>query len=118
VLSEYGEDRRLHPIAYCSRKFSAAEINYEIHDKELLAIVNTFEKWRQLFEGTQHTFTVYTDHNNLEYFMNVRALNCRQARWSMSLPRFDFVITYRPCNLQGKPNALRDDLIWHQKKEI
>jgi hypothetical protein len=51
VLSRYDEDRRLHLIAYCSRKFSAAKINYEIHDKELLTIIDAFEEWRHLLEG-------------------------------------------------------------------
>jgi hypothetical protein len=73
VLSQYGEDGQLHPIAYRSRKFFTAEINYEIHDKELLAIIDAFEEMHHLFEGAQHTTTEYTDHNNLEYFLNVRA---------------------------------------------
>jgi hypothetical protein len=80
VLSQYGEDGRLHPIVYHSRKFSAVEINYEIHDKELLAIIDAFEEWRHLFEGVQHITTVYIDHKNLEYFMSARVLNRRQAR--------------------------------------
>jgi hypothetical protein len=42
VLSQKGQDTRLHPVAFHSRKFTAAEINYEIHDKELLAIVDSF----------------------------------------------------------------------------
>jgi hypothetical protein len=42
VLSQYGEDGRLHPIAYRSRKFSTVEINYKIHNKELLAIIDAF----------------------------------------------------------------------------
>ena len=70
LLFQYGEDGRLHPIAYCSSKFSTAEINYEIHDKKLLAIIDAFEEWCHLFEGAQHTTTVYTDHKNLEYFMS------------------------------------------------
>ena len=45
VLSQPSEDRRLHPIAFHSQKFTAAEINYEIHDKELLAIVDSFQEW-------------------------------------------------------------------------
>ena len=49
VLSQYGEDGRLHPIVYHSHKFSDAKIDYEIHDKELLAIINAFEEWRHLF---------------------------------------------------------------------
>jgi hypothetical protein len=80
VFSQDGEDGRLHPIAYRSRKFSTVEINYEIHDKELLAIIDAFEEWRHLFEGVQHITTVYIDHKNLEYFMSARVLNRRQAR--------------------------------------
>jgi hypothetical protein len=50
ILSQYGKDGQFHPIAYHSRKFSAAEINYEIHDKELLAIIDAFEEWRHFLE--------------------------------------------------------------------
>jgi hypothetical protein len=71
-----------------------------------LAIIDAFEEWRHLLEGIQHTTIVYTDHKNLEYFMNTRVLNRRQTRWSMSLSQFDFVITYRSGNLQEKLDAL------------
>lgn len=106
VLSQMGTDDKLHPIAFHSRKFSAAEINYEIHDKELLAIVDSFQEWRHYLEGASSPVTVYTDHKNLEYFMSARVLNRRQARWSMSLSRFDFIITYRPGKQQGLSDAL------------
>jgi hypothetical protein len=106
VLSQIGEDGKLHPVAFYSRKFSAAEINYEIHDKELLAIVDSFQEWRHFLEGAAHPVTVYTDHKNLEYFMSARVLNRRQARWNMSLSRFDFVINYRPGKQQGLSDAL------------
>ena len=45
VLSQNGDDGQLHPIAFHSRKFEVAEINYEIHDKELLAFVDSFQEW-------------------------------------------------------------------------
>ena len=106
VLSQMGTDDKLHPIAFHSRKFSAAEINYEIHDKELLAIVDSFQEWRHYLEGASSPVTVYTDHKNLEYFMSAHVLNCRQARWSMSLSRFEFIITYRPRKQQGLSDAL------------
>jgi hypothetical protein len=51
VLSQKGDDAKLHPIAFYSRKFSAAEINYEIHDKELFAKVDSFQEWRHFLEG-------------------------------------------------------------------
>ena len=106
VLSQRDNDGILHPIAYHSRKFSTAEINYEIYDKELLAIIDSFQTWRQYLLGAQHKITVYCDHKNLEYFMTTRVLNRRQARWSMFLSDFDFEITYRPGTAQGKPDAL------------
>ena len=106
VLSQHGEDGRLHPVAFHSRKFTAAEINYEIHDKELLAIVDSFQEWRHFLEGAQHPITVHTDHKNLEYFMSAKVLNRRQARWSISLSRFNFVITYRPGSQQVRSDAL------------
>ncbi len=75
VLSQLDKDKLLHPVAFHSRKFIATEINYEIHDKELLAIVNSFQEWRHFLERVQHPVTVYTDHKNLEYFMSAKVLN-------------------------------------------
>jgi len=46
VLSQRDDENHLHPVAFHSRKFTSAEINYEIHDKELLAIVDSFKHWR------------------------------------------------------------------------
>jgi hypothetical protein len=106
ILSQYGDDGHLYLLAFYSRKFTAPEINYEIHDKELLAIVASFEVWRHFLEGAQHQIIVYTDHKNLEYFMSAKVLNCRQACWSMFLSQFNFVITYRHGNQQGKFDAL------------
>lgn len=106
VLYQQGDDREFHPIAFHSRKFVAAEINYEIHDKELLAIVDSFEEWRRFLEGAQHTTTVFTDHKNLQYFQEARVLNRRQSRWSVFLSRFRFIIEYRPSSLQGQSDAL------------
>jgi hypothetical protein len=106
VLSQPDKDGHLHPVAFHSRKFTATEINYEIHDKELLAIVDSFQEWRHFLEGAQHPVTVHTDHKNLEYFMSAKVLNRRQARWSISLSRFNFVITYRPGSKQIQSDAL------------
>ena len=106
VLSQPSEDGRLHPVAFHSQKFTAAEINYEIHDKGLLAIVDSFQEWRHFLEGAQHPVTVYTTHKNLEYFMSAKVLNRRQARWNILLSRFNFIITYRPQIEQIRSDAL------------
>ncbi|CCO34728.1 Retrotransposable element Tf2 155 kDa protein type 1 [Rhizoctonia solani AG-1 IB] len=68
VLSQRQEDGRLHPIGYLSESFKGAEQNYDTHNKELLAIIRSFEHWRIYLEGTILPITVFTDHCNLEYW--------------------------------------------------
>ena len=68
---------KLHPIAFLSRKITPTEINYEIYNKEMLAIVQCFKQWRHYLEGAQHPVTIYTDHKNLEYFASTKQLNHR-----------------------------------------
>lgn len=68
VLSQEGDDGLLHPCAYESHSFSEAERNYDIYDRELLAVIRAFEIWRHYLEGAQHTIVVRTDHRNLTYF--------------------------------------------------
>ena len=106
ILSQYDDDEVLRPIAYFSRKHTPAECNYEIFDKELLAIVRAFENWRPELEGSAYPIDVVTDHKNLEYFTTTKLLSRRQARWAEFLSRFDFQIRYRPGKQGGKPDAL------------
>jgi hypothetical protein len=75
TLSQVSVDNKLHPNAFHSSKFSPAEINYDIHDKELLAILDCFKTWRGYLEGLLHTVQVFTDYKNLEYFMTTKVLN-------------------------------------------
>ena len=106
ILSQRDDDNVLRPVAFFSKKHSTAECNYEIYDKELLAIIRAFEEWRPELEGSAFPIQVLSDHKNLEYFMSTKKLSRRQARWSEFLSRFNFVITYRPGKLGGKPDAL------------
>ena len=106
VLSQYGKDGVLRPVAFFSRKLAPAEANYEIYDKELLAIVRCFEQWRPELEGSLFPIRVLTDHKSLQYFMTTKRLSHRQTRWAEYLSRFDFKIAYRPGRLGQKPDAL------------
>ena len=67
ILSQMDIDKKLHLVAFYSQKFSAVVINYEIHDKEFIAIVDSFQEWHDFLEGAIHQVTIYTDHKNLEY---------------------------------------------------
>jgi hypothetical protein len=66
----------------------------------------TLEEWRHFLTGAKHKFKIWTDHKNLEYFMSVKKLNHRQARWSLYLSHFDFVMHHRPGTSMGKCNTL------------
>ena len=72
-------------VAFLSKSLNETGRNYEIHDKEMLAIVRGLEVWRYLLEGAQFKFEIWTDYKNLEYFMKVQKLNRRQARWALYL---------------------------------
>ena len=74
------EDGLWRPVVFLSKSLNKTERNYEIHDKEMLAIIRGLEAWRHLLEGAQYKFESWTDHKNLEYFMKAQKLNRRQAR--------------------------------------
>ena len=69
ILSQYNKNDVLHLIAYFFKKHNSAECNYEIYDKELMAIICTFKEWRSELEDSTYSIDVITDHKNLEYFM-------------------------------------------------
>ena len=80
VLSIKCSDEKWRPVAFISKSLSNTEINYEIHDKEMLAVVRCLEAWRHFLEGVMMKFEIWTDHKNLKYFMKAQKLNQRQAR--------------------------------------
>ena len=105
VLSQVSDDGSLRTIAYLSQKLNPAESNYEIHDKELLAIIRALREWRPELKMVPK-FKILTDHKNLRYFAKARHLNERQMRWSDLLSEFDFDLQYRPGKLASRPDAL------------
>uniref|UniRef100_A0A3P9IIZ6 Gypsy retrotransposon integrase-like protein 1 n=1 Tax=Oryzias latipes TaxID=8090 RepID=A0A3P9IIZ6_ORYLA len=106
VLSQRASDNKIHPCAYFSRKLTPAERNYDIGNRELLAVKVALEEWRHWLEGAEQPFLVWTDHKNLEYIRSAKRLSPRQARWTLFFDRFDFTLSYRP----GSKNTKRDAL--------
>ncbi|KAF8750049.1 hypothetical protein RHS01_09512 [Rhizoctonia solani] len=90
ILSQQGEDNCLHP--------------------ELLAIIKALEEWQIFLEATDKPIQVFTDHRNLEYWMQARTFNRRHTRWRIFLSNFNFEIHYCPGKQSGKPNALSRQL--------
>ncbi|MBW0574282.1 hypothetical protein O181_113997, partial [Austropuccinia psidii MF-1] len=105
VLSQVNDSVN-HPIAFDSCKPLPAKLNYEIHDKELLAIVWALKRWREFLLSLSNSFEVLTDHSSLQYFMSSKVLTRHQARWAEFLSEFHFTITYLPGRLATLPDAL------------
>jgi len=89
-----------------SRRLSPAERNYDVGNRELLAVVLALEEWRHWLEGAEIPFVVWTDHKNLAYLQQAKRLTSRQARWALFLGRFNFTLSYRPGSRNLKPDAL------------
>ena len=115
LTQEY--DGKHHPIAYHSRKMSPAEQNYDIHDKELLAIVECLDQWRVYAEGAPG-LNIYTDHKNLVSFTTTKVLNRRQVRWSELLGQYKFKISYTPGKDNGRADALSRRSDYMGTKEV
>ena len=86
VLLMKCEDKKQRLVAYISKSLNEAERNYEIHNKEMLAIIQCLEVWRYFLEGAKDQFEIWIDHKNLEYFI--------KAKQALYLSRFDFTLKY------------------------
>ena len=106
ILSIYTPDGEIHPIAFHLHSFNPAELNYDTHNKELLAIFEAFKYWCQYLEGSIILIDVVMDHKNLEYFATTKLLTHHQVQWSEYLSQFNMVIHFHPRKLGAKPDAL------------
>ena len=65
-------------IAYASRQLKSHEVNYPVHDLELVAVVFALKVWRHYLYGSQ--VQIFTDHKSLKYLMSQKELNMRQKK--------------------------------------
>jgi hypothetical protein len=116
VLSQEGADGKMHPVAFMSKSLTSAERNYDVHDRELLAIVYSCTVWRQYLDSGR-LIRILTDHKNLEYFRTEKMLTRRQARWSQRLNQLNYTLEYKPGTENGKADALsrREELMKDSK---
>ena len=96
----------LHPIIYFSATFTPTERNYDIYERELLAVMKALAHWRPYPGWTKYPFTIMTDHANLQYWKSPRNLNRRTAQWHADLQEYDYEILYIPGKTNIPPDAL------------
>ncbi|MBW0569579.1 hypothetical protein O181_109294 [Austropuccinia psidii MF-1] len=113
VLSQVSDSGK-HTIEFNSQKLIPAELNYEIHDKDLLGIVWALKHWRGFILSLSSPFEVLTNNSPLQYFMSSKVLTCHQALWA----EFHFSITYRPGCLATLPDVLsRQEDVYPERGE-
>ena len=95
-------DRVYHPVAFFSRKLKPAEVNYPVHDREFMAVVEALLQWKHYLY--MESPVVYTDHRPLIHLKKQKDLNPRQVRWMEKISAFDADIQY----IEGRANLLAD----------
>jgi hypothetical protein len=113
ILLQTDSNGDWHPCSYLSQSFGPAERNYDIYDRELLAVIRALKSWHHYLHGSPFPIQAFTDHKNLTYFRQPQALNHRQAWWLIDLADLDLKMIHIPGKLLAGPDALsrRPDLL-------
>ena len=105
VFLQLGLDNKQYLVGYFSKTIDPTEYNYTIYNKELLAIIKTFEYQQAELKGSQDSILVVTNYKALEYFMTTKSLIVQQVCQAKILFKYNFQIVYK----LGKLN--RTDLL-------
>src|ERR1700747_1348934 len=106
VLIQRDELGRRVEVGYHSEGLNPAERNYDVYDREFLALIRALRFWRYLLEGSGHRIKIYTDHANLTKHREAQKLSGKLSRYISFLARFDFELHHLP----GKTNTTADAL--------
>ena len=93
-----------HPVAFESRKLDAVEQRYNIHEKEMTAVIHCLETWKHYLVGTR--FIVVTDNVANTFIKTHKKLIAKQVRWQKFLADFDFVWVHKPSQHNQVADAL------------
>src|SRR6201985_2840434 len=106
VLIQRDEQGKRVEVGYHSEGLNPAERNYDVYDREFLALIRALRFWRYLLEGSGHRIKIYTDHANLTKHREAQKLSGKLSRYISFLARFDFELHHLP----GKTNTTADAL--------
>lgn len=106
VMFQYDKSSILYPVAYFFKKHLSAEYNYEIYNKELIAVIQCYEAYKLELESSAFLIYVLNNYKNLEYFIISKTLQSCQAKWNEYLSRFNFKIVYKAKKINKIENLL------------
>ena len=96
ILTQKDTRGKHRAVGFLSKTFNEAERNYDIHDRELLAVFRALSHWQHLLLSSPHVMTVLTDHKNLEYYKEPHHINRRIARYVQRMQDYNFIIQHIP----------------------
>ena len=96
ILTQKDTRGKHRAVGFLSKTFNKAKRNYDIHDRELLAVFRALTHWRHLLLSSPHEVTILTDHKNLEYYMEPHHINQRIARYVQCMQDYNFIIKHIP----------------------
>src|ERR1700747_2858239 len=106
VLLQRDKQGKRIEVGYHLEGLNSAEWNYDVYDREFLALIKALRFWRYLLEGSGHRIKIYTDHANLTKHREAQKLSGKLSRYISFLARFDFELHPLP----GKTNTTADAL--------
>jgi hypothetical protein len=111
VLKQYSDDGELHPCGYLSHTLTEAEKNYQVYDRELLAVLAGLRTWKKLLKGSCHAVILHTDHKNLGFYKEHNKMTDRQMRWHAELMEYNLNWEWIPGtkNIQADVLSRRSD---------
>jgi RNase H-like domain found in reverse transcriptase len=107
ILYQENDKGRLCPVGYHSHMLNPAERGYDIHDRELLAVMQGLRQWRHLFLSSPFQTTVVTDHANLQYYRQPQKINRRIVRYLGDLAEYNFKLVHKPGRLNRADHLSR-----------
>ncbi len=117
VLLQREKDKKCHPVAYYLATLTATERNYDIYDRELLAIVKTLRNWQMWLAGAKHRIKIFSNHMNLQYWKDPRKISRRIAREVLELSEYDFEIHHLPGKINRRADTLSRRANYDQGEE-
>jgi len=112
VLLQQDTNGEWHPVAFHSQSMSPTERNYQVYDRELMAIIRALRDWRCYIYGSMFTTIVWTDHHNLTYYTHPQKLTRRQVRWVVDLMEYDLKLQHKKGSKMVVADALSRRADW------
>jgi hypothetical protein len=106
ILLQTDSNGEEHPTGYLSSSLNSAERNYQVYDRELLAIIRALREWRHYVQGSSFLTIIRTDHANLTYYRSPQRLTQRQTRWVIELMDYDVQLIHKPGKTMIPADAL------------